>query len=640
MSSFDSLSVASNGDALRRVLVIEETNLVKTSCRGQIIVPRLFLRRLAGNRGNSLTPLDDSIDDHVIALHIIFPSVCQFYCAEHLECNPHYTVQDGTELSSLVRLAISKGISVKYYDGDKDHLESRCVRVLNNVHLHSEHFRVQNLPWEKVLYAMQSSNSFDDRRGSFTSHVGFSATRGQGWHNPYPELDDHADGEFGLCKPGITSSMTGTLLSAMGPSLALCGRLEKQCWEASSVNPNNSRQNEFSYTLQKYLGSSEDVVFEAGTFALLQGNAQNLAVHTDILNDSTVGYEKTGVLSLCVVDSSGIGSRITIIGYNRRCCREFMVRMETAILNKQKATTVCTVLNNLHLRQQRNLRVIECAACLWLTFHNEISLSPAIANNQYTEVELTMARSIVRSVTTRGLSATQESRPQIASVKSLVTRLYHSRQQLIVDIDCVCRALTYLIYAHSKNHKLDGVGVIEGIRSQEQFKSCFGSYYATMNVMTSPAGLNTWVDVYGEYTFNKLFSVLNPTVFDERLRKFCSEISSNVLLEPEEIVQKLLRNKVFILGGRLFQMLTVVLLKEVGLVTRDERFNTYLPRQFTKTSGSVKVLQRHAGMADPITCREYIKGFAKQIGISAVTYENVLCKFHVGYYRVRGNAHD
>jgi len=53
---------------------------------------------------------------------------------------------------------------------------------------------------------------------------------------------------------------------------------------------------------------------------------------------------------------------------------------------------------------------------------------------------------------------------------------------------------------------------------------------------------------------------------------------------------------------------------------------------FTKTSGSVKVLQQQAGMADPGVCKEYIKHFAKSSGISAITYENILCKFKVAYY--------
>jgi len=84
-------------------------------------------------------------------------------------------------------------------------------------------------------------------------------------------------------------------------------------------------------------------------------------------------------------------------------------------------------------------------------------------------------------------------------------------------------------------------------------------------------------------------------------------------------------------------MFVIVLFKELGLVKADMTYETYLPKQFTKSSGSVKVLQRHAGMADPYVCREYMRRFSSQIGISAITYENILCKIHVGYYGVQSS---
>jgi len=125
-------------------------------------------------------------------------------------------------------------------------------------------------------------------------------------------------------------------------------------------------------------------------------------------------------------------------------------------------------------------------------------------------------------------------------------------------------------------------------------------------------------------------------ICDERLQRFSADVAASNVVQPEEFVKKLLRHKVFILGGRLFQILTVVLFKELGLVSNDACFQGYLPRHFTKTSGSVKLLRCHAGMPDPITCREYIRKFSEHIGISAVTYENILCKFHVAHYGTRG----
>ena len=627
------LSVMSGDAAMQKVLIIEETNVIGVTAGGKRVVPRLFLRRSTSQRGSSLVPLDDSIERYVEKIHVIFPTVCQFYCATHLECNPHYTVEDGAELSRLVRDAIGKGIAVKYYPSDRDHLNDNCVRVLNNVHLGNYSQRIHGIPWSHVFHAMRSLKTRDEMRGSYTSHVGFSATLGQGWHKPYPELDPYA-GDFGLCKPGITSSMPETLLSAMGPALTVCGELSRHCWGQHSMNYDMRRQTEFSDVLRKYLGCSEDVLFEAGTFALLSGRAQNLAVHTDILNDSTTGYEKTGVLSLFVTDSQGVIHRITVIGYNRKCCHEFMLRYHSALCNRDKSMNIASVLQSLQDKKRRSLRIIEAATIMWLSATID-SWKGAHLGESLTETELATAREIMHAVSVRGLQPTQEQRPQIAGLKRIVFSLFRSTKELVTNIDCICRALTFVIYAHAKNHKLDGMRLLGTIKTREELITMFSSYDRVLSLLPPPADEGSWIDVYGEYTFAKLYGTYNPAVYDERLQRFSADILSEQTVDVEVLVRKLKTHKVFVLGGRQFQMFVIVLFKELGLVKADMTYETYLPKQFTKTSGSVKVLQRHAGMADPYVCREYMRRFSSQIGISAITYENILCKIHVGYYVVQ-----
>ena len=65
-------------------------------------------------------------------------------------------------------------------------------------------------------------------------------------------------------------------------------------------------------------------MFEAGMFAQIRDTTQQLGVHTDILNDDTATYEKMGIISFIVIDCNDIASRVTVIGYNRRCCGQWM----------------------------------------------------------------------------------------------------------------------------------------------------------------------------------------------------------------------------------------------------------------------------------------------------------------------------
>ena len=78
-------------------------------------------------------PPDDSIIDFVHILHVIYPSVVQFYSAQNLDTNPHYTIRIGCDLDTLVHKAIQNGIKVKYYDLDHYHLSGDVIHVINNM---------------------------------------------------------------------------------------------------------------------------------------------------------------------------------------------------------------------------------------------------------------------------------------------------------------------------------------------------------------------------------------------------------------------------------------------------------------------------------------------------------------------------
>ena len=92
----------------------------------------------------------------------------------------------------MIRKAIHNGILVKFYNADCNHLENDAVRVVNNVHLDSSlQTSVPAFDIEAIVKGLRLIKGLDtERRGTYTSHAGFSSTLGQGWENPYPELDE------------------------------------------------------------------------------------------------------------------------------------------------------------------------------------------------------------------------------------------------------------------------------------------------------------------------------------------------------------------------------------------------------------------------------------------------------------------
>ena len=214
---------------LNNALIIEETSSIIGARRYG--VPVQFHERYSSGTRNLLMPLDDSIIDYVHVLHVIYPSVVQFYSAQNLDTNPHYTITIGYELDTLVRKAIRNGIKVMYYDSDHCHLSGDVVRVINNMQsLECMDRFTRAFDINKIVEGLAHITKLDsERRGTYTSHIGFSSTLGQGWENPYPELDEHA-GVFGLCKPGITRSMPDDLRSCMGDCLNALGNLSRIMW--------------------------------------------------------------------------------------------------------------------------------------------------------------------------------------------------------------------------------------------------------------------------------------------------------------------------------------------------------------------------------------------------------------------------
>ena len=136
--------------------------------------------------------------------------------------------------------------------------------------------------------------------------------------------------------------------------------------------------------------------------------------------------------------------------------------------------------------------------------------------------------------------------------------------------------------------------------------------------------------MYGKFTFSKLNTYYDPEVYEQRLSKFCSQFT--VVQGSAMFLRTLLHCEVFVLSGYLFQLLTLVFLKELDVVVEDDQWLFYLPPRLTKSAGSVKLLQQQAGFADSLVCRAYIVPLALASGVATLNLKNVFCKIHVGYY--------
>ena len=185
-----------------------------------------------------------------------------------------------------------------------------------------------------------------------------------------------------------------------------------------------------------------------------------------------------------------------------------------------------------------------------------------------------------------------------------------------------------VISAHVKNHKQDSIQAIVELTS-EDFCSLFSTYYDAMELVLPMSISTDWVDVYGEYTFAKLRTTYDPFVYQQRLSKFTTMFKEPVTVT--EFLQRLRRCKVFILGGKLFQILALVVFKELGIIIDNDEYMYYLPSPLTKSAASTKLVLAVTGLEHPVQARHYITERSDDFCIPVLVYKNALCKIQVGY---------
>jgi hypothetical protein len=607
--------------AMKKAVVIEET----TTFSGRLKhgVPASFYSKY--RRQGGLDPLDSSVVDFVKAVHVILPSPVQLYSAANLDVFPHYTLSIGKPLNDLILRATDRSIPVVLYESDKNHLEGEVVKVINNVDQHSQYGdSFQNVNVQGIRNEMSKVKSKDiELRGTYTSHISVSAALGQGWHRPEKHQDLLIQ-DVELFKPGVTRTMPKDLQTEMGICLNFLGVATQELWSGCGlpVFDDADRQSECSDMLAEALGFGGKVFFEAGTFAHIRDIDQDLAVHCDILNDTSKGYNKTTVLSIVSNEEHQANSeRLSVIGYNRRCCYHYMCRLREA---KQHAV-MCARVSTLELHSRSMVAEIENAALVWLGVLPQSTL-------------LTQSVPIIEAVNKMNLSPFHECRPQIAAVVKAAIRLWPDATTRMTHFVEICLMLTLALYAHSKNHRLNIIRLL-GELDQEQSRLLFSSYTnikETSTVLPTSTDTGGWVDVYNEFSLSKILKEsVSPALYDARVLNLFNRVNRQEKLGTIDFLRALKRSKVYLLKGALFQMMTTVTFQSLGFITKDDDFHTYLPPRLTRTAGSVKLVLEAAGFEHPMEARRYMLDFAIDHGIDAIVYENILCKFHVAYFSKR-----
>ena len=104
----------------------------------------------------------------------------------------------------------------------------------------------------------------------------------------------------------------------MGSCLFGLATIQNGGWPGKSLYGELHRQQDCSAFLKDSLGHSkkrDELFFEAVTFAHIREIGQKLAIHVDVDNDRSEGYEFTGMASF-IVNVKNILSRLSIIAYN------------------------------------------------------------------------------------------------------------------------------------------------------------------------------------------------------------------------------------------------------------------------------------------------------------------------------------
>ena len=229
---------------------------------------------------------------------------------------------------------------------------------------------------------------------------------------------------------------------------------------------------------------------------------------------------------------------------------------------------------------------------------------------------------------------------------------------IFLTLSSVIIALTYIIIGHSKSHQKDVSGEIVNM-SKNDFITKFETYLSGSNWFCTVEADATYIDVYQCHTYRKILrqTGVNPKSFEvlyNILDRWCNALTSRreipTVHEFDDIFIRQTKDKPMIIFGDIMKYQSLSIFHSIGLIksktrTRevavveeqgmesnihiDDRpeIDQYLSG-LSKSGSTYKLLQRMIYCTHPSTGHAYICKFSREHGISAMSFENSLCKVY------------
>ena len=180
-----------------------------------------------------------------------------------------------------------------------------------------EHRWFRYFKYVKTRSWIMNTKQVDKKRNVKAKHIAISACVANAWQRISVGTDV-------VKKPWVSNQICTEHRLAVSRALGIMRMNLRNIMLRKHIPifPDKDRNKECSDQLRLQLNSKHDVFFEGVTVQLLENS---LGIHVDRQNDSTPGYNWSGVLAM-----TRNSTRLTINGYSRKCAKDFMIRLNKA----------------------------------------------------------------------------------------------------------------------------------------------------------------------------------------------------------------------------------------------------------------------------------------------------------------------
>ena len=229
---------------------------------------------------------------------------------------PHYSVNYREFLHLRATLA-PRNIPLVIFGKEENSLKPNLHEVMVINKFNNEHRWFRYFKYDETKAWIMNTKQVDKKRKVKAKHIAISASVANAWQR-------RSVGTVVVKKPGFSGQICTEHRLAVSRALGIMGMNLRNIMlrEHIPIFHHKDRNKECSNQLGLKLNSKHDVFFEGVSVQLLENG---LGIHVDRQNDSTPGYNWSGVLAM-----TRNSTRLTINGYSRKCAKDFMIRLNKA----------------------------------------------------------------------------------------------------------------------------------------------------------------------------------------------------------------------------------------------------------------------------------------------------------------------